>query len=74
MSKASREWKASCKEDNRLTNGTSWSRKDMTLRSHMQMKRYDRRFQRRRNLKDLIEGLKELDAGKGIAFNPLEEE
>ena len=74
MSKASREWKASCKKDNRLTNGTSWSRKDMTLRSHMQIKRYDRRFQGRRNLKHLIEGLKELDAGKGIAFNPLKEE
>ena len=73
MSKASRAWKESCKSNNRLTNGTSWSRKDMTLRSHMMIKRYDRKFHKRRNVRYLVEGLKELDAGKGIAFNPLED-
>ena len=73
MSKASRAWKTSCKNDNRLTRGTSWSKKDMTHRSYMQIKRYDRKFQSRRNLKNLIEGLKEMDAGNVVVFNPLEE-
>ena len=44
MSKASREWKESCKHDNRLTNGTSWSKKDMTLSSYKAMKREDQRW------------------------------
>lgn len=72
MSRASREWKKTCKNDNRLTNGTSWSKKDMTLSSYKSIKRYDRRFNRRRNMRHLIEGLKELDNGNGMDFNPFE--
>ena len=66
MSKTSREWKKTCKNDNRLTNGTSWSKKDMTLSSYKAIKRYDRRFYKRRNLRHLIKGLKELEAKEGI--------
>ena len=72
MSKASREWKETCKHDNRLTNGTSWSKKDMALRSYMAIKRYDRRFYSRRNVRRLVEGLKEMDEGRLVKFNPLE--
>ena len=74
MSKASRDWKYMCKRDNILTNGTSWSKKDMTLVSYKSIKRYDRRFNSRKNIAHLVGSLKELDEGKGIAFNPLEEE
>lgn len=66
MSKASREWKKTCKNDNRLTNGTSWSKKDMTLSSYKAIKRYDRRFYKRANMRHLIKGLKELEAKEGI--------
>ena len=72
MSKASREWKETCKHDNRLTNGTSWSKKDMALRPYMAIKRYDRRFYSRRNVRRLVEGLKEMDEGKLVKFNPFE--
>lgn len=44
MSRASREWKESCKYANRLTNGTSWPKKDMTLRSYMAMKRENQQW------------------------------
>lgn len=74
MSKASREWKASCKEDNRQTDGTSWARENMTLKSYMQMKRNDQHFMKKSHMVYLKGCIVELDAGKGIAFNPLEEE
>ena len=74
MSKASREWKAVCKEDNRQADGTLWTRKDMTLASYMAMCRMDQRIYKRRNVKRVLNSIKELDEGNGIAFNPLEEE
>lgn len=74
MSKASREWKEMCKRDNRLTKGTSWPRKDMSLASYKVIKRYVRKQNSRKNLGRIIVSLKELDEGKGIKFNPFEEE
>ena len=71
MSKASREWKASCKEANRYDGG--WLRKDMTLRSYMAMKREDQRMYKPRNMIHIKKAIAELDAGKGIEFNPFED-
>lgn len=65
MSKGSRKWKASCKEVNRLTNGTSWSKKDMTLSSYRAMKREDQRWLKIES-PYLKRAISELDAGKGI--------
>ena len=73
MSKASREWRASCKEDNRQTDGDSWSRKDMTLGAYMAMKREDQRMYKPRNMIHIKKAIVELDAGKGIEFNPFED-
>lgn len=73
MSKASREWRASCKEDNRQTDGESWSRKDMTLGAYMAMKREDQRMYKPRNMIHIKKAIAELDAGKGIEFNPFED-
>ena len=73
MSKASREWKESCKHDNRLTNGTSWSKKDMTLSSYKAMKREDQRWFKIET-PHLKRAIAEMDAGKGIVFNPFEED
>ena len=72
MSKASREWKATCKEANRY--GGDWLRKEMTLSAYKAMKREDRMMYKPRNVKHLQSAIAELDAGKGIAFNPLEED
>ena len=74
MSKALRKWKEVCKEDNRRSYGTLWTHKDMTLASYMAMCRMDQRTYKRRNVKRVLNSIKELDEGKGIAFNPLEEE
>ena len=74
MSKASRGWKAVCKEDNRQMYGMLWARKDMTLASYMAMCRMDQRTYKRKNVKRVLNSIKELDEGKGIAFNPWEVE
>ena len=66
MSRGSREWKEICKADNRLTRGTSWSRKDMTLASYKTIKRHNRRFSSIKNIAYLINALKDIDEGMAV--------
>lgn len=63
MSKASREWKASCKNDCR--EGFFWRRKDMTLSSYKAMKRRDQQWMKAESA-HLKKAISELDAGNGV--------
>ena len=73
MSKASRAWKAACKNENRQETSFPFERKQMTLASYRAQKRYDQRLYKAKSVRRIKNMIAEMDAGNVVAFNPFKE-